>query len=190
MDRDVTTLLLEWTKGNLEALDQLTVLVYKELRRLAARHLQRERSSHTLQCTALVHETYLQLVDQRAVQLVNRNQFFALASRIMRNVLVSYARAHKAAKRGGGNTLLRLDKSIAEGGRCELDLVALDDAIEQLVRLDPRQARIVELRFFTGLSIQDTANILNISPATVKRDWELSRAWLYRQLDGRTEHRA
>jgi RNA polymerase sigma factor (TIGR02999 family) len=186
-EKDVTTLLLEWSNGDASALNQLAPLVYKELHRLAAGQLRRERPDHTLQSTALVHEAYLKLIDQRRVHLNDRNQFFAFASQTIRRILVNHARAHNAVKRGGGKTLLELDESIALGGRRDVDLVALDEALEDLAKLDPRQSRIVELRFFGGLSIEDTAKILSVSPATVKRDWDLSRAWLYRWFD-RSSH--
>jgi RNA polymerase sigma factor (TIGR02999 family) len=182
--KDVTTLLVEWTNGSPTALEQLTPLVYEELRRLAARHFRRERPGHTLQSTALVHEAYMRMFDQRRVELHNRNEFFAFASKIMRNLLVNHARARSAAKRQGGATLLKFDESLGAVGRQDVDLIALDEAIDNLAKLDARQARIVELRFFAGLSIHDTADVLAVSSATVKRDWDLSRAWLYRRLDG------
>jgi RNA polymerase sigma factor (TIGR02999 family) len=186
-EKDVTTLLLEWSHGDASALNQLAPLVYKELHRLAAGQLRRERADHTLQSTALVHEAYLKLIDQRRVQLHDRNQFFAFASQTIRRILVNHARAHNAVKRGGGKTLLELDESVVAGGRRDVDLVALDEALEALATLDPRQSRIVELRFFGGLSIEDTAKILGVSTATVKRDWDLARAWLYRWFD-RSSH--
>jgi RNA polymerase sigma factor (TIGR02999 family) len=180
--KDVTTLLLDWGKGDAGALDQLAPLVYGELRRIAAHHLRRERPDHTLQSTALVHEVYLKLIDQRRVQWHDRDHFFAVASQIIRRILVSHARAHKAAKRGAGATRLLFDEAIGLPGGDSADLVALDDALQSLSRVDPRQGRIVELRFFGGLSLEATAKILEISPATVKRDWNVAKAWLYREL--------
>jgi RNA polymerase sigma factor (TIGR02999 family) len=180
--KDVTTLLVEWGNGNQAALNELTPLVYDQLRLLAARQLRRERAHHTLQSTALVHEAYLKLIDQRRVQWQDREHFFAIASQMIRRILVSHARARKASKRGGGQTTLALDDSIALSGRKDMDLVAVDDALEGLSRMDPRQARIVELRFFGGLSIEGTAEVLGISTSTATRDWNLARAWLHREL--------
>jgi RNA polymerase sigma factor (TIGR02999 family) len=180
--KDVTTLLLEWGEGNQEALNQLAPLVYDELRRLAARQLRMERGDHTLQSTGLVHEVYLKMIDQQRVHWNDRDHFFAVASQMIRRILVSYARAQKSAKRGGGKTHLMFDEAIALPGRQDTDVLALDDALEALTQLDQQQGRIVELRFFGGLSIEATARVLGISPATVKRDWNVARSWLYRQL--------
>lgn len=180
--KDITTLLIEWGGGNLEALNQLAPLVYNELHRIASRQLRGERGDHTLQCTGLVHEVYLKLIDQRRVQWQDRDHFFGVACQMTRRILVSYARSHRAAKRGGGKTLLLLDESIALPNRKDADLVALDDALETLTLMDLQQGRIVELRFFGGLSIEETARVMGISPATVKRDWKVAKAWLYRQL--------
>jgi RNA polymerase sigma factor (TIGR02999 family) len=155
---------------------------------LAARQLRRERNGHTLQCTGLVHEVYLKLIDQQRVQWHDRNHFFAVASQTIRRVLVSYARAHKSAKRGSGETRLQFDEQIAVPGRQDADVLALNDALEALSEMDQQQGHIVELRFFGGLSIEETAEILAISQATVKRDWSVARAWLYRQLARSTEH--
>ena len=179
---DVTGLLLEWRHGDREALNRLIPLVYDELHRLAARQLRRERATHTLQTTALVNEAYIRLIDQRRVQWQDRDHFFAVASQLIRRILVSHARSRKALKRGGAQTTLVLDESIATPRRREVDLEALDDALEALARLDQQRARIVELRFFGGLSIESTANFLQISPATVKRHWNLAKAWLYREI--------
>jgi RNA polymerase sigma factor (TIGR02999 family) len=180
--KDVTTLLLEWSGGRQEALNQLAPLVYDELRRIAARQLRMERGDHTLQSTGLVHEVYLKLIDQQRVQWNDRDHFFAVASQMIRRILVSYARARNSAKRGGGKTRLLFDEAIALPGRREADLLALDDALEALSQIDHQQGRIVELRFFGGLSIEATAGVLGISPATVKRDWKVAKAWLYREL--------
>lgn len=179
---DVTGLLVEWRNGNEEALNRLMPLVYDELHALAARQLRRERPTHTLQSTALVHEAYLRLIDQRRVQWHDREHFFAVASQMIRRILVGHARSHNAAKRGGIQTTLVLDESIASAGQRHIDLEALDDALECLAQLNPQQARIVELRFFGGLSIESTANFLHISPATVKRHWNVAKAWLYREI--------
>ncbi len=181
-DKDVTGLLIEWQGGNQEALNQLMPLVYDELHELARRQLRRERPTHTLQSTALVHEAYLRLVDQRRVHWQHRDHFFAVASQMIRRVLVSHARGRNAAKRGGVQTTLVLDESIATPRQREVDLEAMDSALEDLARLDAQQARIVELRFFGGLSIESTAGYLGISPATVKRNWTVAKAWLYREI--------
>jgi RNA polymerase sigma factor (TIGR02999 family) len=180
--KDVTTLLLEWRNGNQEALDQLIPLVYNELRQLAARQLRRERPGHTLQSTALVHEAYLQLIDQTRAHFHDREHFFAVAAQIIRRILVSHARKRNSSKRGAGKTLLTLDGSISLRGRRDMDLVAVNDAVESLSRLDPQQGRIVELRFFGGLTIEGTAKFLGVSTSTVSRDWNVARAWLYREL--------
>ena len=180
--KDVTTLLLEWRGGSAEALNELTPLVYNELRKLAARQLRRERPGHTLQSTALVHEAYLQLIDQRRVQFRDREHFFAVAAQIIRRILVSYARNRSALKRSAGKTMLALDAALEFSSRTDFDLVAVDDALKSLSKLDPQQGRIVELRFFGGLTIECTAKYLGISTATVIRDWNVARAWLYREL--------
>jgi len=188
-EHDITGLLLEWSRGNGQALDQLTPLVYTELRQLARRHLRHERPEHTIQSTALVHEAYLKLVDQKRVSWHDRDHFFAVASKLMRHVLVSYARARGAAKRGAGQTLLAFDESIAVSEWRNVDVISLDDALQRLSQMDPQQGQIVELRFFSGLSIESTATVLHISPATVKRDWNVAKAWLYRELvDRRALH--
>lgn len=186
--KDVTTLLLDWGKGDQDALNQLTPLVYDELRRIASRHFRRERPRHTLQSTAVVHEVYLKLIDQKRVQWHDRDHFFAVASQMIRRLLVSHARAHYAAKRGGGKTNLIFDESIGLPRERGADLLALDDALVTLTQLDPQQGRIVELRFFGGLSIEATANFLDISPATVKRDWNAAKAWLFRELSRDSPH--
>ena len=181
--KDVTMLLHGWSSGaNPAALNELMPLVYAELRKVAARHFRREVSGHTLQSTALVHEAYLKLVDQRRVQWQNREHFFAVAAQIIRRILVSHSRKRRAAKRGGGEPKLEFDDSIGLPVGAKADLIALDDALSDLARTDPRQAKIVELRFFGGLSIDATADFLEISPATVKRDWVFARAWLLRRI--------
>jgi len=179
-------LLVEWSHGDQDALERLTPLVYSELRRLARRHLSRERSDHTLQSTALVHEAYLRLVDQRNVQWQNRAHFFGVAAQLIRRILIDHARARQAGKRGAGACLLSLDEALdAPSGGRPLDIVALDDALEQLAKIDPRQSRIVELRFFAGLTVQETAEVLNISTPTVNREWNAAKAWLFRELNRR-----
>lgn len=185
--KDVTRLLLDWSNGDKAALDELMPAVYDELRHLAAHYLNRERSNHTLQPTALVHEAYLKLVDESRVDWQNRAHFFAAAARMMRHILVDHARAHNAAKRGGGNLKVTLNEAVAAFATPDLDLLALDDALNELSELDPQQSRVVELRYFGGLSIEDTAAVLGISPATVKRDWMTAKAWLRRCLKNHGE---
>ncbi len=179
----VTSLLLRWRAGDKAALDALMPLVYGELRRLAHLYLQRERPGHTLQSTALVHEAYARLVDQNVPDWQNRAHFFAVAAHLMREILVDYARARRAAKRGGGACKLSLDDAGAEPQPTDVDLIALDDALQDLAKIDPQQSRVVELRFFGGLSIEDTSEVLGISSSTVKRDWNTARVWLFRELD-------
>ncbi len=180
--KDVTQLLIDWNNGSHEALDALLPLVYDELRRVAQGYLRRERPGQTLQGTALVHDAYLRLVDQTRVKWQNRVHFLGVAAQMIRRILVDHVRAKNAAKRGAGAMTLSLDESIEVAGRRGVDLVSLDEALEELARFDPRQARIVELRYFTGLSIEETAEVIGISPATVKREWAVARAWLYREL--------
>jgi RNA polymerase sigma factor (TIGR02999 family) len=178
----VTQLLVDWRQGNGDALNALIPLVYDELRRLAHNHLNRERSGHTLQSTALVNEAYLRLVRQD-LEINNRAHFFAVSSHLMRQILVDYARRHRAAKRGDGIDKLTLNEAAALlPGKSNFDLLALDEALNELGRLDPQQTRVVELRFFGGLSIEETAEVAGISQATVKRDWASARAWLHREL--------
>ncbi len=184
--RDVTRLLLDWSNGDQAALEQLTPLVYDELRRLAGRYLRREGPNPTLQSTELVHEAYLRLIDQHSVRWQNRAHFFGIAAQMIRRILVDHARVRQAQKRGGEACRITLDEAIAAAPeRQELDLVAVDEALNQLSLIDPQQGRIVEMRFFGGLSIEETAEALRISPATVKRDWTMARAWLFRELSGR-----
>ena len=184
--QSVTQLLVEWSHGDQDALERLTPLVYGELRRLARRHLSRERSDHTLQSTALVHEAYLRLVDQRSVQWQNRAHFFGVAAQLIRRILIDHARARQAGKRGAGACLLSLDEALdAPAGGRQLDIVALDDALAQLAKIDPRQSRIVELRFFAGLTVQETAEVLSVSTPTVNREWNAAKAWLFRELNRR-----
>jgi RNA polymerase sigma factor (TIGR02999 family) len=175
----VTELLRKWREGDQAALDLLMPLVYQELRRVAHNYLQRERPDHTLQSTAVVHEAYLRLVEG-AVEFQNREHFFAVAAQLMREILVDYARRHRSRKRDGGYKLA-LDEALKLPSK-EVDLVDLDDALKELARMDARQGRIIELRFFGGLSIEETAEVLSLSAATVERSWVSARAWLYRQL--------
>jgi len=178
----VTVLLTRWSGGDAKAREELIPLVYNELRRLARAFLSRQRSDHTLQSTALVHEAYVRLVGNSSVRFENRAHFFAVASQLMRHILVDHARKHSAAKRGGNNVTLVLDEAIAMPARPEVDLEALDDALTDLAALDSRQASIVEMRFFGGLSIDETAKVLDISPATVKREWTTARTWLFDKM--------
>lgn len=177
---DVTALLIDLQHRREGAMDELIPLVYSQLRTLAARYLRNERDGHTLQPTALVHEAFLKLVDQRTATWQNRAHFLGVAAQAMRRIVVDHARRRGAQKRGGGN-LVTLDEQLAPAGR-PLDLVRVDEALEELRRLDERQARVVELRYFGGLSIEETAEVIGISVATVKRDWVLAKAWLFRAL--------
>ncbi|MGB6942948.1 MAG: sigma-70 family RNA polymerase sigma factor [Bryobacteraceae bacterium] len=183
-DQDVTHLLIQWSKGDSAALEALVPLVYDELRRLAQVYLSREKPGHTLSSTALVHEAYLRLVKQKDVTWQNRAHFFAVAARMMRRILVDHARRHGFAKRGGGAMTLSLDEAMAPAAQREVNLVALDDALDTLAKLDERQSRMVELRFFGGLSIEETSEVLGVSAPTVKREWASARAWLYREISG------
>jgi len=180
----ITDLLVAWNDGRPEALEDLLPLVYAELRRLATGYLRHERGDHTLQPTALVHEAYLRLVDQRRVKWRNRAHFYGIAARMMRRVLVDHARARRAARRGGGVELMPLVENLASTSTRDVDVLALDEALERLAALDERQARIVELKYFGGLSIEETAEVLGISDATVAREWTAARAWLRAELDG------
>jgi RNA polymerase sigma factor (TIGR02999 family) len=179
---DVTGLLQKWSAGDAAAVNELTPLVYTELRRLAHRQLRRERPDHTLRSMDLVHEAYLRLVDQKMANWQDRAHFFAISAQIMRRILVDHARTLLRQKRGAGAPTLVLNEAIDYPDRRGLELIALDDALEGLAKLDPQQSRIVELRFFTGLSIEETAEVLGISKATVNRDWVTARAWLNREL--------
>jgi RNA polymerase sigma factor (TIGR02999 family) len=178
----VTELLVAWRDGQPGALDRLLPLVYGELRRQARAHLRRERPGHTLQPTALVHEAFLRLVGQRGAQWQNRRQFFAVASQAMRRALVDHARARSAAKRGAGLTRVALADAAQAAAPLDVDVLALDQALGRLERLDPRQVRVVELRYFGGLSAEEAAAALDVSLATVNRDWAMARAWLFREL--------
>ncbi|MGE0131110.1 MAG: sigma-70 family RNA polymerase sigma factor [Blastocatellales bacterium] len=178
----VTDLLRAWSAGDEEALERLTPLVYDALHKIAKNALRRERRDHTLQATTVVNEAFLRLVDQKQVDWRSRNHFFAVAAKLMRRILVDYARKHHAGKRGGQAVRLSLDDVEAPVEERAASLVALDDALAALEKTDPRKARVVELRFFGGLTIEETADALGVHTATVARDWELAKAWLYREL--------
>jgi RNA polymerase sigma factor (TIGR02999 family) len=185
--QNVTQLLLGWSNGDKEALDQLVPLVYDELRRQAARYLRRERVGHTLQTTALINEAYLRLIDQKNVHWQNRAHFFGIAAQLMRRILVDHARTKKRAKRGGSDVRVSFSEATIKAKDQGLDIVALDEALERLAKIDEQQSRIVELRFFSGLTVEETAEVLSISPATVKRDWSMAKAWLHRELTGEVQ---
>jgi RNA polymerase sigma factor (TIGR02999 family) len=179
---DLTQLLEQCRHGSPEALDKVMPVVYRELQALAKRHLSRERPDHTLQSTALVHEAYLKLVDQRRVQWQNRSHFFAIAAQLMRRILVDHARRRMRAKRGSAETRITLVEGLAASEPVDVDAIALDRALADLERFDPQQGRIVELRFFGGLTVEETADVLGISSGTVKREWRIARAWLYQRM--------
>ena len=181
---EITQRLREWSDGGKrEALDELMPFVYDELHRQAARYLRRENAAHTLQTTALIHETYLKLIDQRQVRWQNRAHFFAIAAQAMRRILVDYARTRDRKKRGGGEFKLPLEAAMSEAAdEKAVDLIALDEALTRLAAIDLQQSRVVELRYFSGLSLEETAEVLNISRATTAREWNIARAWLHREL--------
>lgn len=179
---EVTQLLINWSKGDQAALEKLVPLVNSELRRLARRYLARERPSHTLQTSALINEAYIRLIDQQSVQWQNRAHFFAVAAQVMRHILVDHARAHLYAKRGGGALKVPLDEVEVIAAQRAAKLVALDDALSTLTSLDLRKSQIIELRFFGGLTIEETAEAMSISPKTVTREWRSAKAWLHREM--------
>jgi RNA polymerase sigma-70 factor (ECF subfamily) len=179
---DVTRLLLAWSDGDETALQRLMPLVYAELRRLAARYMGRERAGHTLQTSALINEAYLRLVGARGVQWQNRAHFYAVSAGAMRRILVDFARARDNLKRGGGARAVPLDEQVLAGVTRSTDLLALDEALERLAVLSPRQGRVVELRYFGGMTEQEVADVLHVSSRTVRNDWQLARAWLHREL--------
>ncbi len=182
---EVTELLVKWSEGDADALDQLLPIVYAELRRIADAYLRRERSGHTLQATALVHEAYLKLIDQTQVKWQNRAHFFGIAAQIMRRLLVDHARKHTADKRGGEFEKLPIEEEIlVVSNEKSAELLALDEALENLEKMDAQKAKIVELRYFGGLSIEETAEVLGVSIATVNRQWRMAKAWLYGQIAG------
>jgi RNA polymerase sigma factor (TIGR02999 family) len=185
--KQVTELLVAWGKGDQQALEDLMPVVYRELRRLAHGRLGRERPDHTLQTTALVHEAYLRLVDQQEANWKNRAQFFAVAAQMMRRILVDYARARQYAKRGGGAQQVELDQAMVVSSDRAAEVVALDEVLMSLAELDSRKSQVVELRFFGGMSIEETAEVLGVSPGTVMRDWTLAKAWLQREMNHRVQ---
>ena len=179
---NVTELLRNWSDGDKQAQDQLFQIVYNELHRQAARYLRREHPGLSLQTTDLIHEAYLRLIDQQHVEWQNRLHFFAIAAKVMRHILVDHARSQHADKRGGSDIRLPLEEAMAIQPAQELDFVALDQALTKLVKIDPQQGHVVELRFFSGLSVEETAKVLDVSERTVKRDWNVAKAWLRREL--------
>jgi RNA polymerase sigma factor (TIGR02999 family) len=181
---DVTQLLSRWSAGDRAALDRLVPEVYSELRRMAARYLRKERPEHTLQPTALVHEAFVKLIDQREVRWQNRAHFFGVAAQLMRRILVDHARERAAEKRGGGLRHVTLDDSVAVGPSNQIDILAVDHALNRLAAIDPDQVRIVELRFFSGLTIEETVEVLGWSSGSVKREWTVAKAWLQREMSG------
>jgi len=184
---DVSELLEAWTGGGQNALGTLTPVVYDELRRLARHYMRRERPGHSLQTTALVNEAYIRLVDYKRMQWQNRAHFFAVSAQLMRRILVDHARRHNL-KRGGDAQQVSLEEAAVVSGERASDLVALDDAMNALARIDSRKMQVVEMRFFGGLSVEETAEVLKVSPLTVMRDWSTAKAWLYRELTGGTDH--
>ncbi len=179
---EVTRLLVAWSDGDQAALEQLTPLVYRELRRLAKGYLRRERPGHLLQTTALINEAYLRLIDWKAVRWQNRAHFFGVAAQLMRRILIDFARGRHQDKRGGAAVQISLDDAAAMSVERSAEFIALDEALDQLAAIDPRRSRMVELRFFGGLTEEETAEALKVSPRTVRREWSLARAWLYREL--------
>ncbi|MDQ3254670.1 MAG: sigma-70 family RNA polymerase sigma factor [Acidobacteriota bacterium] len=180
--QNLTQLLLDWGGGDQAALDRLTPVVYQELRRLARRHMRREREGHTLQTTALVHEAYLRLVNQKTARWQNRAQFFAVAARLMRRILIDHARGQSYAKRGGGARKVPLDEVAAVTPARAADLVALDEALKSLAQVDDRKAQVVEMKYFGGLTTEEIAEVLGVSTVTVLRDWSIAKAWLLREM--------
>jgi RNA polymerase sigma-70 factor (ECF subfamily) len=184
---ELTQLLIDWGNGSQDALEQLFPLVYEELRRMAHRYMRRERSGHTLQTTAVVHEAYLRLIDQKHVQWQNRAHFFAIAAQMMRRILITHAQSHAYAKRGGGTLKVSLDEAAVLSRERAGELITLDEALTSLTAIDPRRSQVVELRFFGGLSNEEIAKVLKISPNTVTRDWNVAKAWLYREMSKEQE---
>lgn len=185
--QNVTQLLVGWGNGDKDALDKLLPIVYDELRRQAARYLRREQVGHTLQTTALIHEAYIRLVDQKKVQWQNRAHFFGIAAQLMRRILVDHARTKRRAKRGGSDIRVSFQDAMMVAKDPGVDIEALDEALERLAQIDEQQSKIVELRFFSGLTVEETAEVLGISPATVKRDWSMAKAWLHREITNDAE---
>ena len=187
---DVTQLLRAWSAGDEAALDKLVPLVYRELHRAARRYMAGERSEHTLQTTALINEAYLRLVDFQHISWRNRAQFFGICAQLMRRILVDFARARGSQKRGGDGSHLPLDETLIVSSEPRADLIALDDALKNLAAFDERKSRVIELRFFGGLSVQETAEVLRVSPETVKRDWRLAKVWLLCQFRNQKRYEA
>jgi RNA polymerase sigma factor (TIGR02999 family) len=186
--RAVTILLRAWGSGDKQALDRLTPLVYRELHQIAGRLMANQRPNHTLQATALVNEAYVRLVDAREVSWQDRAHFFALCARAMRQILIDHARTRASEKRGGGQVSIQLDEALAAAPSPAANLLELDEALKRLTEIDPRKSQVVELRFFGGLSLEETAEALKVSTKTVQRDWDLARAWLYGELSGKQHH--
>jgi RNA polymerase sigma factor (TIGR02999 family) len=182
--QNLTQLLIKWRNGDRSALDEMTPVLYEELRRLARHFLASERRDHTLQATALVHEAYLRLIDQHAVDWRNRAHFLAMAATMMRRILINHAEAHNAAKRAGSAEMVALEDAFGVFTDPRIDLLHLNHTLDRLSGLDPQQGRVVELRYFGGLSIEETAEVLGVSPATVKREWSTARLWLMQQMSG------
>jgi RNA polymerase sigma-70 factor (ECF subfamily) len=183
LPHEITRLLIDWSNGSQDALEDLFPLVYEELRRLAHRYMNRERPGHTLQTTAVVHEAYLRLIDQKHVQWQNRAHFFAIAAQMMRRILITYAQSYGYAKRGGGALKVSLDEAAILSQARAGELIALDEALQSLAIIDVRRSQVVELRFFGGLNNEEVAEVLKISPNTVMRDWNVAKAWLYREMN-------
>jgi len=184
IQQEITHLLLKWSNGDSTALDQLVPMVYPELRRIARRYMGRENSHHTLQTSALINEAYMRLVDQQDVEWQDRAHFFAVSAQVMRHILIDHARRHRYGKRGGGAAHIALDDvTVIKQERAE-EFIALDDALNRLAEIDERKSRIVELRFFGGLTVEETAEVMKLSPITVKREWRAARAWLFREISG------
>jgi len=181
---EITTLLIAWSDGDQTALERLLPMVYGELRRMAGRYMRRQPHDHTLQTTALIHEAFLKLINQPEKQYQNRAHFFGVAARAMRCVLVDYARSRLYAKRGGGAAMLTLDEAAVVTGERAVELIALDDALQALGKVDARKCQVVEMRYFGGLSVEETAQVLKVSSDTVMRDWRLAKVWLLRELSG------
>jgi RNA polymerase sigma factor (TIGR02999 family) len=185
---ELTQLLIDWSNGSQDAVEQLFPLVYEELRRLAHRYMRRERPDHTLQTTAVIHEAYLRLIDQKHVQWQNRAHFFAVAAQMMRRILITHAQSYAYAKRGGGALKVSLDEAAILSPARAGELIALDEALKGLAIIDVRRSQVVELRFFGGLNNEEVAEVLKISPNTVTRDWNVAKAWLYREMNKEQDH--
>ena len=188
LPHDVTQLLQAWSSGDTEALEKIVPLVYDQLHQLAHAYMARERTGHLLQTTALVNEAYVRLIDAGRVSWQNRAHFFAISAQLMRRILVEFARSRRRQKRGGGIGPTSLDEALIVSPEPSADLLALDDALKDLAAIDPRQSQVVELRFFGGLSVEETAEVLKVSPETVMRDWKLTKAWLLRAMQGGEPH--